>query len=113
MKLKLNQNLTINGKNNLKGSIVEVEEKDAKSILSREWATEVKVTQSVPKKATPAVAEQKQIEEPKKVEEVVETARKATSEAKKATKPATPKKTTAKAKTTKAPVAKKATIKKA
>ena len=109
MKLKLKQNLTINGKNNLKGSIVEVEEKDAKSILAREWATEVKE----PKKTTPVVAESKQAEEPKKIKEAIEKAPKAKTEAKKATKPATTKKTEAKAKATKVPAAKKVVAKKA
>jgi len=41
MKLKTKQNITVNGKNNLKGSIIEVDDKDAKVILERGWAEEV------------------------------------------------------------------------
>jgi len=98
MKLKLNQNLTINGVNNLKGSIVEVEEKDAKSILSREWATEVKE----PKKAS-AVEPEKVKEEPKAEEKKAEEPKKATA----ATKATAPKKE-ASAKTAKKTETKKA-----
>ena len=42
MKLKAKTNITVNGKNNLKGSIIEVDEKDAKVILDRGWAEVVK-----------------------------------------------------------------------
>jgi len=92
MKLKLKRNLTINSVNNLKDSVVEVEDKDAKSILSRQWATEIKE----PKKTTPSVVEAKQVEEPKKKEEVVETAPKPKTETKKVTKAPAKKTDTAK-----------------
>jgi len=42
MKVKINRNVTANGKSHLKGSTIELDEKDAKSLISRGFAEEVK-----------------------------------------------------------------------
>jgi len=42
MKVKINRNITSNGVNHQKGSVIELEDKDAKALLSRGFATEVK-----------------------------------------------------------------------
>jgi len=58
MKLKAKRNITVNGKNNLKGSIIEVDDKDAKVILDRDWAEKVEEktepTKETAAKKTPA-----------------------------------------------------------
>tara|TARA_Y100000590_G_scaffold470719_1_gene668397 strand:- start:6432 stop:6758 length:327 start_codon:yes stop_codon:yes gene_type:complete len=92
MKIKLHTNVRANQGYCKKGTIIEFDDKDAKSLISRGFATEVKES----KKETPVIAESKQVEEPKKAEKVEEKVPKAKTESKKATKPSTNKKTSAK-----------------
>lgn len=46
MKVKINRNITANGKKHPKGSTVDLDDKDAKSLISRGFAEEVKTTKS-------------------------------------------------------------------
>ncbi|MCP4354876.1 MAG: hypothetical protein GY793_04440 [Proteobacteria bacterium] len=42
MKVKINRNVTADGRNHLKGSTIELDDKDAKSLISRGFAEVVK-----------------------------------------------------------------------
>ena len=56
MKIKINRNVTANGKNHLKGSTIELDEKDAKSLISRGFAEDVKLAKAKTDKADKADA---------------------------------------------------------
>jgi hypothetical protein len=42
MKVKINRNITAGGVNHKKGSTIELDEKDAKALIARKFAEEVK-----------------------------------------------------------------------